>query len=269
MTASKQLFSSGVSFQAHFSLTQPQLVSFKQSYSALYSHVVIIPGASAAVAHICPEHPPTPQSESATHSTKPAFVSFFCGCTGTQAAITMTAAKTKAAAVKPVLISQLASLIFIIVFNLLPPIKLFILAATTQLPMKEIRLSTTRKSEIIDITAKVEEVVANSGVKEGICLIFAPHATAAILLMEADGAVEKDVLNSLSDIVPKDAEYAHHHGSDSGHGAAHVKSAILGPSKAVPVIGGKLQLGIWQSIAFCELDGPRSDRKVLVQVVGT
>lgn len=134
--------------------------------------------------------------------------------------------------------------------------------------MKEISLSTTKKDEIIDITAKVEEVVANSGVKECICLIFAPHATAAILLMEADGAVEKDILNSLSNIVPKDAKYAHRYGPDPDHGAAHVKSAILGPSKAVPVVKGRLQLGTWQSIAFCELDGPRSDRKVIAQVVG-
>ena len=134
--------------------------------------------------------------------------------------------------------------------------------------MREISLSTSKNTEIVDITTKVEEVVANSGVKEGICLIFAPHATAAILVLEADGAVEHDVLNSLSSIVPKDAKYAHRHGPDPNHGAAHVKSAILSPSKAVPVVVGKLQLGTWQSICFCELDGPRSDRKVLVQVVG-
>lgn len=69
--------------------------------------------------------------------------------------------------------------------------------------MKEISLSTARNNEVIGITAKVEEAVADSGVKEGICLIFAPHATAAILILEADGAVEKDVLHSLFSLVPK------------------------------------------------------------------
>ncbi|MBI2580892.1 YjbQ family protein [Candidatus Woesearchaeota archaeon] len=134
--------------------------------------------------------------------------------------------------------------------------------------MKEIRLSTTGTDEIIDITAKIEGVVASSGVKEGICLVYAPHATAAILIMEADGAVESDILNSLSNLVPKSADYRHRHGPDAGHGAAHVLSAILGPSKAIPVVGGKLQMGTWQSITFCELDGPRSDRRVVVQVFG-
>lgn len=135
--------------------------------------------------------------------------------------------------------------------------------------MQEIKLSSTRKTEIVDITAKIEAIVADSGVKEGICLIYAPHATAAILLMEADGAVEKDVLNSLSNLVPKDATYAHLHGSDPGHGSAHVLSAVLGSSKAVPVVGGRPHLGTWQSICFCELDGPRTGRSVVVQVVGT
>ena len=134
--------------------------------------------------------------------------------------------------------------------------------------MHEIRLSSTRNTEIINITDKVAAAVANSGVKDGICLVFAPHTTAAILVMEADGLVEKDVLNSLSNLVPKTAKYVHSHSSDSGHGAAHVLSAVLSPSKAVPVVGGKLHLGTWQSIVFCELDGPRSDRRVIVQVVG-
>jgi secondary thiamine-phosphate synthase enzyme len=133
--------------------------------------------------------------------------------------------------------------------------------------MHEIRLSTSRKSEIIDITDKVQEIVDKSNVKEGICLVYAPHATAAILLMEADGAVEQDILNSLSHMVPNNVNYRHQHGS-LGHGASHVKSALLSPSEAIPVQNSKLKLGTWQNIAFCELDGPRSDRKVLVQVIG-
>ncbi|MBN2454845.1 YjbQ family protein [Candidatus Woesearchaeota archaeon] len=133
--------------------------------------------------------------------------------------------------------------------------------------MEEISISTGARREIIDITSEVEAIVAKSGVKEGICVVYAPHATAAILIMEADGLVEKDVLSSLSNLVPNDDRYEHSHGSE-GHGASHVKSSLFSPSESIPVSKGKLRLGTWQSIAFCELDGPRSDRKALIQVIG-
>jgi secondary thiamine-phosphate synthase enzyme len=131
--------------------------------------------------------------------------------------------------------------------------------------MAEFGVSTSRKNEIIDITDRVSSIVHESGIKEGICLVYAPHATAAILVLETDGLVEKDVLDSLSNMVPNNSVYAHSPGS--GHGSAHVKSALFGCSKAVPVSKGVLNLGTWQSIALCELDGPRA-RKVIVEVVG-
>ena len=134
--------------------------------------------------------------------------------------------------------------------------------------MHEIIISSTEKNEIIDITAKVEELVSATNVKEGICLVYAPHATATVMVMEADGAVEQDVLSSLSGIVPKNREYVHQHGSEPSHGAAHVKSSLFSPSQSIPISSGKLQLGTWQSIVFCEFDGPRAKRRVLVQVVG-
>ena len=113
----------------------------------------------------------------------------------------------------------------------------------------------------------MERVVSSSGVKEGLCLVYAPHTTASILIMEADGRVEKDVLNSLSHLVPNNISYSHSHGSE-GHGASHVKSSLFGPSEVIPIAKGRLCLGTWQRITFCELDGPRSDRKAYVQVVG-
>jgi secondary thiamine-phosphate synthase enzyme len=133
--------------------------------------------------------------------------------------------------------------------------------------METIALSTSARNQVIDLTDKIEKIVADSGVKEGICLVYAPHATAAIMVLELDGAVENDVLRSLSSLVPNSGEYEHSHGP-KGHGSSHVKSALLGSSRSVPVSGSKLQLGTWQSIAFCELDGPRDGRKVFVQVVG-
>lgn len=135
--------------------------------------------------------------------------------------------------------------------------------------MHEIKVSSTRNTEIIGITDEVAAAVAKSAVNEGICLVFVPHTTASVIIIEADGAVEQDILNSLSNIVPKNTKYVHQYGSEPAHGAAHVKSAILGSSQAIPVKDGKLQLGTWQSICFCEFDGPRSDRKVYIEVVGT
>lgn len=131
--------------------------------------------------------------------------------------------------------------------------------------MGEFGVSTSKKKEVIDITDRVDAFVQSSGVKEGICLVYAPHATAAILVFEMDGLVEKDVLDSLSNLVPNNSDYAHSPGS--GHGSSHVKSALFGCSKAVPVSKGALKLGVWQHICFCELDGPRA-RKVIVEVVG-
>jgi secondary thiamine-phosphate synthase enzyme len=132
--------------------------------------------------------------------------------------------------------------------------------------MGEFVISTSERTELVNITHRVEGLVAASKVKEGICLVYAPHATAAIMVLEMDGTVEKDVLRSLLNIVPNNSEYKHCHGP-TGHGAAHVKSALFGPSKVIPVHEGRLQLGTWHSIAFCEFDGPRSNRKVVVKVV--
>ena len=133
--------------------------------------------------------------------------------------------------------------------------------------METIHISSTAAKQVIDITGKVSAAVFSSGVKNGMCLVFAQHTTASVLLIEIDGRGEEDILSSLSNLVPKNAKYEHDH-STPEHGAAHVKAAILGSSKVIPVQDGKLQLGTWQSIVFCELDGPRKERKVIVQVVG-
>ncbi|MBI2144051.1 YjbQ family protein [Candidatus Woesearchaeota archaeon] len=124
--------------------------------------------------------------------------------------------------------------------------------------MCQIRFSSSRNNELINITGKIEAAVAGSGIKDGTNR-DSPDC--------AFRSSRNCVLNSLSSLVPKTAGYAHEHGTH-GHGAAHVLSAILGPSRSIPLSNGKLQLGAWQSICFCELDGPRSDRKIYVQVVG-
>ncbi len=132
--------------------------------------------------------------------------------------------------------------------------------------MQEFHIPSTEKEQIMDITETVEAIVGKSGIKEGFCLVYVPHTTASIIVLEADGAVEKDILNSLSAIVPKNKQY-NHDPSAPGHGASHVKSAFLGPSRLFPVSEGCLKLGTWQHIAICEFDGPR-ERHVIVELVG-
>ena len=129
--------------------------------------------------------------------------------------------------------------------------------------MKMIKLSTSKKYELIDITKEAEDAVKN--MDDGICLVYTPHATAGIVINENwDESVQEDFINLLNKLIP---EGKWKHDKIDGNGAAHLKSAIVGPSELIPVKGGKLQLGRWQNIFFCEFDGPRSERKVMIKVV--
>ncbi|MGE0679345.1 MAG: secondary thiamine-phosphate synthase enzyme YjbQ [Candidatus Binatia bacterium] len=127
----------------------------------------------------------------------------------------------------------------------------------------ELKVHSTKKYEVIDITAQVSEAVRGSNVGEGICCVYVPHATAAVVVNENDDMqIGQDLLDALDKMVP---EGIWRHDKIDSNGAAHLKSAILGPSETIPVQGGRLALGTWQSIMFVELDGPR-DRKVIVTV---
>ena len=129
--------------------------------------------------------------------------------------------------------------------------------------MTEITFQTAKTQEMIDITDWVQDVVKQSGVGEGICLVYVPHATAAIVINEnADPNVCKDILDALGRVIP-DGTWLHDRVDNNA--AAHIKATILGPSEAVPVRGGHVRLGTWQSIMFVELDGPR-ERTVEVEV---
>ena len=129
--------------------------------------------------------------------------------------------------------------------------------------MMELKVRSTKKLEVIDITAQVSETVRNLQIAEGVCCVFVPHATAAVVVNENDDMqIGQDLLDALERMVP---EGIWRHDKVDSNGAAHLKSAILGPSEIVPVQNGRLALGTWQSIMFVELDGPR-DRKVIVTV---
>jgi secondary thiamine-phosphate synthase enzyme len=110
------------------------------------------------------------------------------------------------------------------------------------------------KTGFIDITSTVKSIVQDTGVKEGICTVFVPHTTAGVTINEAaDPAVKQDIVTELNKIVPFDDGYTH----AEGNSAAHIKASLVGSSVSIPVSGGRLILGTWQGIYFCEFDGPR------------
>jgi len=128
--------------------------------------------------------------------------------------------------------------------------------------VKEIRISTTSRTELLDITGEVQKAVAESGVRDGVCHVYVPHTTAGITINEnADPSVRQDILAELNKIVPLQDNYKHL----EGNAAAHIKASLVGSSVAILVEAGKLALGTWQGIFFCEFDGPRS-RRVFARV---
>lgn len=129
--------------------------------------------------------------------------------------------------------------------------------------MAEFIIRTRKKLEMVDITGRIAEVVKQSGVSDGICLVYVPHATAALAINEnADPNVCEDILEALGNLIPE-GRWRHDRIDDNA--AAHIKATILGPSQTVPVRGGRLRLGTWQSLMLVELDGPR-ERTVIVEV---
>ena len=129
--------------------------------------------------------------------------------------------------------------------------------------MIEINIRTNSRVEMADITAAVQAVVNEKKVKSGLCIVFTPHTTAAITINEnADPDVPRDIIVALETAIPQKAHYRH----SEGNSPAHVKSSLIGASETVLIENGKLVLGTWQSLFFCEFDGPRS-RKVLVKII--
>jgi secondary thiamine-phosphate synthase enzyme len=122
-------------------------------------------------------------------------------------------------------------------------------------------VKTSTQTEFIDITRSVQEAVKKTGVDDGICILFVPHTTAAVTINEnADPSVVQDILMELNKIIPFKNQYHH----VEGNSPAHIKASLLGCSQIVFVESGKLVLGTWQGIFFCEFDGPRN-RKVYVK----
>jgi len=129
--------------------------------------------------------------------------------------------------------------------------------------MYRINLQTTAKVELQDITRKVEEILTGSGVENGVCYVFVPHTTAGITINEhADPSVVEDITDRLDTIVPQHTNYRH----SEGNSPAHIKATIMGNSQVLLIENGKLVLGTWQGIFFCEFDGPRN-RSVIIKTI--
>lgn len=128
-----------------------------------------------------------------------------------------------------------------------------------------IELATHQREELIDITGEVRAVVKRSGVANGIASVYAQGATAAIMIQENwDASVPTDVVNFLRKLAPPGVWL---HDRQDGNGDAHIKAGLVGPSETIPVIDGKLGLSRWQGVFFCEFDGPRPKRPIVVTVV--
>ncbi len=130
---------------------------------------------------------------------------------------------------------------------------------------KTLSICSTRRDELIDITARVAEVVAEARVVDGWCVVYCPHTTAGVTINEGcDPDVATDLLAALDRMVPQAAGYRH----AEGNSTAHVKASLLGASQTLLIVQGALGLGRWQAVWFGEFDGPRS-RQVVVRVMET
>jgi secondary thiamine-phosphate synthase enzyme len=132
---------------------------------------------------------------------------------------------------------------------------------------RRFELTTKTHNEIVDITGEVKRIVAESGVRDGLCCVFTPHATASITINENDDPnIGADFLKALGKVVVEHDGWLHDRVDNNA--AAHIKSALVGPSETIPIENGTLALGTWQNVFFCEFDGPRRQRGVVVTVVG-
>ena len=127
---------------------------------------------------------------------------------------------------------------------------------------RAINITTTNREGLYDITPQVAECVKESGIKSGFVNVYAQGATAAIMIQENwDDSVQQDVIDLLRKLIPKGIWK---HDIQDGNADSHLKAGIVGPSETIPIVNGKMGLSTWQNIFFCEFDGPRSNRNIMV-----
>ena len=129
--------------------------------------------------------------------------------------------------------------------------------------MKTIQVTTAKNCEFIDITDKIQKIATKENITKGVCTIFCPHTTAGLTINEnADPLVKYDIINHLGKLVPEHNNFSHAEGNSD----AHIKASLMGSSLNIIIEDGKLALGAWQGIYFCEFDGPRA-RKIYVEII--
>jgi len=130
---------------------------------------------------------------------------------------------------------------------------------------KSISVVTSRREELVDITAQVNETVTQSGIENGLVFLYVQGATAALMIQENWGeSVQTDVVNLLQKLIPRGVWL---HDQQDGNGDSHLKAGLVGPSESIPVIDGRLGLSRWQNVFLCEFDGPRSERVVVCTII--
>lgn len=133
----------------------------------------------------------------------------------------------------------------------------------SEVKITAIEVKTEKRNEFKDVTSRIEEVVRKEGVSNGMVVLYVPHTTAGVTINENyDPSVREDIINKLSELIPPNAGYAH----SEGNADSHIKSTMVGCSEYVPVDKGRLGLGRWQGIFFCEFDGPRT-RRLVIEII--
>ena len=131
--------------------------------------------------------------------------------------------------------------------------------------VKEFTVSTKSREDIVNITRLVEEAVQESGIKNGLVLVYVPHATALLIVNEDESGLRRDYITKLLQLFPREGDYLHNRIDDNAN--AHLASAFIGSSRVFPLVNGKIIRGTWQEIMLVDMDGPRT-RRVIVQVIG-
>jgi len=129
--------------------------------------------------------------------------------------------------------------------------------------IERIKVKTAKHTSVVNITQRIRDIVEASSIDNGLCIVYVPHTTAAVFINEgADPDVVKDILNTLDRLIPWTNDYSHM----EGNAAAHIKSSIIGNSRIIPILDGRLMLGKWEAVFLAEFDGPR-EREVVVSIV--
>jgi secondary thiamine-phosphate synthase enzyme len=132
--------------------------------------------------------------------------------------------------------------------------------------VRTLTLSTKEKHQLVDLTESIEQVVSESEIEEGLCLVHASHATAAIICNEHESGLIQDILRKVKELFPPGAGYLHDRIDDNA--SSHLGSALIGASRTFPIDDGRLVRGTWQNIFLLELDGPRTRRIVNIHIIG-